>query len=153
MSQYVDIFSPLAFHCKNLPINGLFSSTVVAAPFSDAGGHAKRKNRERRAEIYTISQAFETLKESPACIGKLVGRPGMSDFCRNFGVLPGAKYLKINARTNSHITTQRVRRSYGTRINVFLPLASAPQESSRRFPTLLAHGRSHHFQMQVPCAA
>jgi hypothetical protein len=89
--RYVDIFSLLAFRCKNLPINSLFSSMVVVAPFSDAGGHAKRKNRERRAEIYTISQAFETLKESPACIGKLVGRQGISDVCRNLGVLPGGK--------------------------------------------------------------
>jgi hypothetical protein len=81
MLQYVDIFSPLAFHCKNLPTNSLFSFMVVVAPFSDAEGHAQRKNRERRVEIYTISQAFETLKESPACIGKLVGHQGTSDLC------------------------------------------------------------------------
>jgi hypothetical protein len=68
----MDFFLPLAFHCKNLPINGLFSSMVVVAPFSDAEGHAKRKNRERQVEICTISQAFETHKESPACIGLLV---------------------------------------------------------------------------------
>jgi hypothetical protein len=73
---------PLALHCKNLPINGLFSSMVVAAPFSDAGGHAQRKNRERRAEICTISQAFETLKESPACIGTLIERHDIRTFAK-----------------------------------------------------------------------
>jgi hypothetical protein len=46
MLQYVDIFLPLAFHCKNLPTNGLFLSTVVAAPFSDAGGHANERTEK-----------------------------------------------------------------------------------------------------------
>jgi hypothetical protein len=53
---------------------------------------------------------------------------------------------------NPHITTQRVRRSYGIRINVFPPPASAPQGSSRRW-FALAHGRLPRFRLRGPCLA
>jgi hypothetical protein len=132
---------PLAFHCKNLPTNDLFSSMVVAAPFSDAGGHAQRKNRERQVEICTISQAFETHKESPACIGMLVLAPGHGNSCksRNRSISSKTKCLKIDSRNNSPVTTQRVRRSYGIRIIFFCHLLrrckNLSVNSSRFSPT------------------
>jgi hypothetical protein len=125
---------------------------VVVAPFSDAEGHAKRKNRERWVEIRTISQTFETHKESLACIGTLVGRQDM----RAFAVVEVVAFCPERNALKSTLARTSISQRNGCAdltVLMFFRHLLWSTKISRRFPTLLAHGWAHHFQVRVPCEA